>query len=70
MKIYYFGELIEVDGQPVIKETKIQQTKLDLQPTEATTKVEKLGMPSIGDLLKDIDLSLDVYRPLRLQRQV
>ncbi len=70
MKIYYFGELIEVDGQPVIKETKIQQTKMDFDAAQPDETPQRQGMASIGELLKDIDLSLDVYRPLRAARQV
>lgn len=66
MRIYYFGELIEVDGKKVEKETKTQQTKLEF---ETVKSVEKPGMSSVGELLKDIDLNLDIYRPLRLQGQ-
>ncbi len=66
MRIYYFGELIEVDGKKVEKETKIQQTKLEF---ETVKPAEKPGMSSVGELLKDIDLNLDIYRPLRLQGQ-
>lgn len=82
MKIYYFGELIEENGVKVKGEVEIEQTSLNFDKTEAENKkaksstfhsaVEetKVGMSSIGELLKDIDLNIDVYRPLRQMQGV
>jgi len=57
MKIYYFGELIEDNGRKIEKQ---QQTALALE----TPQAEKTIFDTIGDLLGELDLSLDVYRPL------
>lgn len=68
MKIYYFGELIEEDGRKVTNETettKTDQLTLSFADTEPAPEPKKTGMDSIGDILKELDLSLDVYRPLQ-----
>lgn len=77
MRIYYFGELVEENGRKVAKETKMKNTKIAksgsetrVSTTREQTELEfeniedkKTGMESIGDLLRDIDLSLDVHLP-------
>lgn len=64
MRIYYFGELIEDTNNPDLNKTKTQQTALELKAHEPQEeKKSKLGMDSIGDLLKDLNLNVDVYRP-------
>lgn len=62
MRIYYFGELIEENGQKVQKQ-KIEQTQLELESVKLEQK-QKFGMDSIGDILKELDLNLDIYRPM------
>lgn len=62
MRIYYFGELIE-DTNAKKEETKKQQTQLALEEPR-----QKVGMPSLGDILQEIDLSLDAYHKNNLQR--
>ena len=62
MKIYYFGELIEDNGVKVEKQTTGSERQLTLT-LENKKEEKKIGMPSIGDLLKDIDLNLE--NPLR-----
>ena len=58
MKIYYFGELIEDTNALKAQKIATQMTlSFDEEP------LAKTGMPSIGDILKELDLSLDVYRP-------
>ena len=54
MKIYYFGKLIQDT-----EDTYVSQTK---------EKTEESGMASIGDILKEIDMNLDTYRPAHLCR--
>ena len=61
MKIYYFGELIEENGVKVATKTEIEQTKLAFD--EESEK--KVGLRSIGDILKEIDLSLDGVWPMQ-----
>lgn len=57
MRIYYFGKLIEDTNET--KNQIIEQTALDLlQPEEPKPAVD-----SLGDLLNDLDLSLDIWRP-------
>ncbi|HMT18765.1 MAG TPA: hypothetical protein PKD20_01865 [Candidatus Saccharibacteria bacterium] len=73
MKIYYFGELIEENGRKITNaleaETKkaqeIAQLELSFADTEPAPEPKKTGMDSIGDILKELDLSLDIYRPLQ-----
>jgi hypothetical protein len=91
MRIYYFGELIEIDGQRVVKclsrsetgvsatgETKIakssseaqtsaarEQTALNFDADPSDEEPKKTGMPSLGDILKEIDLNLDVSWPFQ-----
>lgn len=65
MRIYYFGELIE-DTNKKEQIIEIEQTALDLQSLD---KPKKVGMDSIGDLLNELNLNLDVYRPFSLQNQ-
>ena len=67
MRIYYFGELIEDTNETNMKNKQLEQTRMEL-PAQPETK--KTGMPSVGDLLKDLDLNIDVYRPLKLQKQI
>ena len=66
MRIYYFGELIEENGRKV---NELQaQTKTETQTAlefNLVKEPKKVGMPSIGELLEELDLSLDVYRPLK-----
>ena len=65
MRIYYFGELVEDTENPEFKKTKTEQTSLKLESTVEQKKQNKvkMGMDSIGDLLKDLNLNIDVYRP-------
>ncbi len=69
MKIYYFGELIE-DTNETKNDTKksqeIAQLALNLGEQEPAEEPKKTGMESIGDILKDLDLNIDIYRPLQL----
>jgi hypothetical protein len=68
MKIYYFGELIE-DTNETKNETKksqeIAQLALNLSEPEPKEEPKKTGMESIGDILKDLDLNIDIYRPMQ-----
>lgn len=64
MRIYYFGELVEDTNNPVPKtREEIMQTAFEF--SDESEQPKRSGMPSIGDLLEDIDLSLEAYRPLR-----
>jgi hypothetical protein len=65
MRIYYFGELVEDTENPEFNKTKTEQTSLKLESTVEQKKQNKvkMGMDSIGDLLKDLNLNIDVYRP-------
>lgn len=73
MKIFYFGELIEENGRKVTKDTnnetkkaqEIAQLALSFAETEPEEEPKKTGMESIGDILKDLDLNIDLYRPMR-----
>ena len=70
MRIYYFGKLIEDTNNPAVREEKdCKQTELDFSAA-VENKKPSIGMPSIGDLLEDINLDLESYRPLRFQRQL
>jgi hypothetical protein len=73
MRIYYFGELVEDTNDPNFNKTKTEQTSLELEFSEKkekkSEKREKTGMDSIGDLLKEINLNIDVYRPNKLRNQ-
>lgn len=66
MRIYYFGELIKDTNNHNKKPVKLNQTKLNLEPAKAPVG-RKAGMQSIGELLKDIDMNLDSFRPNRKQ---
>jgi hypothetical protein len=65
MRIYYFGELVEDTNNPDSNKTKTEQTSLKLESSVEQKKQNKvkMGMDSIGDLLKDLNLNIDVYRP-------
>ncbi len=78
MKIYYFGELIEENGRKVEKhqprsETIVpttgktaEQTRLNFEAASIPDEEPvRTGMPSLGDILKEIDLNLDVYNPFQ-----
>lgn len=67
MKIYYFGELIEENGRKIVKETKTaEQTRLNFEAASIPDEEPvRTGMPSLGDILKEIDLNLDVYNPFQ-----
>ncbi len=69
MKIFYFGELIEENGRKVKNETKntqdVAQLTLNLAEQEPAEEPKKTGMESIGDILKDLDLNIDIYRPMQ-----
>ena len=71
MRIYYFGELVEDTENPEFKKTKTEQTSLKLESTVEQKKQNKvkMGMDSIGDLLKDLNLNIDVYRPNKNKNQ-
>jgi hypothetical protein len=64
MRIYYFGELVEDTNNPNFKKIKTEQTSLKLEsPIEQKKQSKvKMGMDSIGDLLKDLNLNIDVYK--------
>ena len=68
MRIYYFGELIEDTNNPNTN-LQTQETQLELSfadaPADSTPAPKKTGMDSIGDILKDLDLNIDIYRPLQ-----
>ena len=72
MKIFYFGELIEENGRKVTNETKsetktaqeIAQLELSFAEGESDPQPKKTGMESIGDILKDLDLNIDIYHPM------
>lgn len=69
MRIYYFGELIEDTENPTFNKTKTEQTSLELEFAEQKQQEKsKTGMESIGDILKDLDLNLDSFRPSRMHR--
>ena len=68
MRIYYFGELVQDTNNPDFNKTKTEQTSLELKAHEPKEEMKsKLGMDSIGDLLKDLNLNIDVYRPGKLK---
>ncbi len=72
MRIYYFGELIQDSNGNKVNETKttkteeseIKQTTFNFDAEQTVKKSRTLGMESIGDLLRDLDLNLDVYNPM------
>ena len=85
MRIYYFGELIEDTNNPkqkaltgsdaraattveTVEKNITTQTTLLLDEAENTET--KTGMPSLGDLLQDIDMSLDAVLPFRFRAGV
>lgn len=60
MRIYYFGELIEDTNET--KKLSSEQTALN------SSQPEKPELSDIlGDLLAELDLSLDFWRPAGLQ---
>ena len=63
MKIFYFGELVEDTNAP--KENTSDQLTLAFVAEEPAPEPKKTGMESIGDILKDLDLNLDIYHPLQ-----
>lgn len=68
MNIYYYGELIEENGRKVTNQTNTTETdKLTLAfaAEEPAPEPKKTGMDSIGDILKDLDLNLDIYHPFQ-----
>ena len=67
MRIYYFGELIEENGVKVQKQKVEEQKQVAMQFEED----EQTGsyMQSIGDILKEIDMNLDVYRPAHMRKR-
>jgi hypothetical protein len=68
MRIYYFGKLIEDTENPDFNKTKTEQTSLKLELSEQKQQEKtKTGMESIGDILKDINLNIDVYRSNKLK---
>ncbi len=58
------SDALAVNGVKVEKQTDNEERQLTLE-FENKTEQKKIGMPSVGDLLNDIDLSIDVYRPRR-----
>lgn len=60
MRIYYFGELIEDTNET--KKVATIQTALPLEATVVAEEPQKSGMQSIGDILQELDLSLDTFR--------
>jgi hypothetical protein len=67
MRIYYFGELIEDTENPNFNKTKTEQTSLELELSEQKKQDKtKTGMEPMGDILKDLDLNLDSFRPSRM----
>lgn len=65
MKIYYFGELIEENGRKIKNETETQLELSFADATDDSVPPKKISMDSIGDILKDLDLNLDIYHPLQ-----
>lgn len=57
MRIYYFGELVEDTNET--KKAEMGQTKLELNEVPQ----EKSGIQSIGEILQELDLNLDSFRP-------
>ena len=68
MRIYYFGELIEENGRKVRPEQTetLEQTALDLDNVRPV-QTRSADMQSIGEIIKELDLTLDSFRPIRLQ---
>lgn len=58
MRIYYFGELIEDTNKTKLQST--EQISLDFDRAEEI----KTQKDPIGDLLKELDLSIDIWRPV------
>jgi len=71
MRIYYFGELIEDTKSPkqkeIIEKNILSQTALLLEEAQPESAKPKPGMPPLGDLLQDIDMSLDAALPFRFR---
>lgn len=61
MRIYYFGELIKDTNKETEKVEILEQTTLELNHSKAKP-AKKVGMDSIGDLLKELDLNLDTFQ--------
>lgn len=73
MRIYYFGELIQ-DTNADETNSAVPKTREEVMQTQFVFNDEpkqpkKEGMPSVGELLEGLDLSLDVYRPFRKAAQ-
>jgi hypothetical protein len=70
MKIYYFGELIEDTEDPSVKLAHEKQTFLDFAAVEAETteKKETNLFDAIDELLDEIDLTRDIFRPFSFQK--
>lgn len=66
MRIYYFGELIKDTNKETEKVEILEQTTLELNQARQQQN-KKVGMDSIGDLLKELDLNLDSFRVNHLQ---
>lgn len=66
MRIYYFGELIEENGRKIKNETKTpKQIKLNFESLQRAAEAEEkqdAGMQSIGDILQELDMTLDSFR--------
>ena len=62
MKIFYFGELIEDTNAP--KKAEVDQLVMSFAEGESDPQPKKTGMESIGDILKDLDLNIDIYHPM------
>lgn len=70
MRIYYFGELIEENGVKVAPETKKETKQIEMKFEKVIAKPDRDGMQSIGDILKDLDLTIDSFRPKQPARRV
>lgn len=64
----FFGAL-DPDTNETKSETKnvqdVAQLTLNLAEQEPAEEPKKTGMESIGDILKDLDLNIDIYRPMQ-----
>lgn len=67
-----YSELMEKIGEieffssPESKTETVQQTQLQLK---SPTPTKRTGMQSISEILKDIDMNLDSFRPTTVQRR-
>lgn len=75
MRIYYFGKLIKDTENPLATAVETQQTAFDFDSAPAPKKdikqpnKPKTGMDSIGDILKELDLTVDSFSPRHLSHQ-